>query len=138
VLDDKIPTSIPEKGYEGFAALRGNTVADEKAGAISLTGRATDNLAVHFESSMRDADDYQAADWDEPQVDGTFAENNNTSFGASWIGERGYFGRVFLATARSISNVIRTAWICIVEATITTRITTMITIMKNMRFLLLI
>ena len=95
VLDDKIPTSIPEKGYEGFAALRGNTVADEKAGAISLTGRATDNLAVHFESSMRDADDYRAADWDEPQVDGTFAENNNTSFGASWIGERGYFGMAY-------------------------------------------
>ena len=95
VLDDKIPTSMPEKGYEGFAALRGNTVADEKAGAISLTGRATDNLAVHFESSMRDADDYQAADWDEPQVDGTFAENNNTSFGASWIGERGYFGMAY-------------------------------------------
>jgi len=95
VLDDKIPTAMPEKGYEGFAALRGNTVADEKAGAISLTGRATDNLAVHFESSMRDADDYQAADWDEPQVDGTFAENNNTSFGASWIGERGYFGMAY-------------------------------------------
>jgi iron complex outermembrane receptor protein len=95
VLDDKIPTAVPEKGYEGFAALRGNTVADEKAGAISLTGRATDNLAVHFESSMRDADDYQAADWDEPQVDGTFAENNNTSFGASWIGERGYFGMAY-------------------------------------------
>jgi iron complex outermembrane receptor protein len=95
VLDDKIPTSMPEKGYEGFAALRGNTVADEMAGAISLTGRATDNLAVHFESSMRDADDYQAADWDEPQVDGTFAENNNTSFGASWIGERGFFGLAY-------------------------------------------
>lgn len=92
VLDDKIPTVRPEKGYQGFAALRGNTVADEKAGAISLTGRATDNLAVHFESSMRDAGDYQAADWDEPQVDGTFAENNNTSFGASWIGERGFIG----------------------------------------------
>lgn len=95
VLDDKIPTAIPEKGYQGFAALRGNSVADEKAGAISLTGRATDNLAVHFESSKRDADDYQAADWDEPQVDGTFGESNNTSFGASWIGERGYFGMAY-------------------------------------------
>jgi len=95
VLDDKIPTAIPEKGYQGFAALRGNSVADEKAGAISLTGRATDNLAVHFESSMRDADDYQAADWDEPRVDGTFGESNNTSFGASWIGERGYIGLAY-------------------------------------------
>lgn len=95
VLDDKIPTAIPEKGYQGFAALRGNTVADEKAGAISLTGRATDNLAVHFESSLRDAEDYRAANWDEPRVDGTFAENINTSFGASWIGERGFFGMAY-------------------------------------------
>jgi iron complex outermembrane recepter protein len=92
VLDDKIPAVIPEKGYQGFAALRGNSVADEQAGAISLTGRATDNLAIHFESSLRDADNYRAANWDEAQVDGTFAENKNTSFGASWIGERGFFG----------------------------------------------
>jgi iron complex outermembrane recepter protein len=95
VLDDKIPTAMPEKGYEGFAALRGNTVADEKAGAISLTGRATDNIALHFESSLRDTDDYQAAEWDEPRVDGTFSENKNSSIGASWIGEKGFVGLAY-------------------------------------------
>ncbi|MDP3517477.1 MAG: TonB-dependent receptor [Pseudohongiella sp.] len=95
VVDDKIPTSMPEKGYEGFAALRGNTVADEKAGAISLTGRATDNIALHFETSLRDTDDYQAAEWDEPRVDGTFSENKNSSLGASWIGEKGFIGLAY-------------------------------------------
>ncbi len=95
VVDDKIPTSMPEKGYEGFAALRGNTVADEKAGAISLTGRATDNIALHIETSVRDTDDYQAAEWDEPRVDGTFSENKNSSLGASWIGEKGFIGLAY-------------------------------------------
>lgn len=95
VLDDKIPTAMPEKGYEGFAALRGNTVADEQAGAFSVTGRATDNIALHFETSLRDADDYKVPDFDESRVDGTFSENKNSSFGASWIGERGFVGLAY-------------------------------------------
>lgn len=95
VLDDKIPTAVPEKGYDGFVALRGNTVADERAGAISLTGRATDNFAIHFESSMLRKDDYEAPNWDEHHVDGTFSDSNNTSLGGSWIGERGYIGLAY-------------------------------------------
>ncbi|MDO9519872.1 MAG: TonB-dependent receptor [Pseudohongiella sp.] len=95
VLDDKIPTAMPEKGYEGFMALRGNTVADERAGALSVTGRATDNIALHFETSLRDTDDYKAPNWDESRVDGTFSENKNSSFGASWIGDRGYIGLAY-------------------------------------------
>jgi iron complex outermembrane recepter protein len=92
VLDDKIPATIPEKGYEGFWALRGNSVADEKAGAISLTGAINNNVALHFESSMRDTDDYKAPTRSGSRVEGTAAENRNTSAGASWIGERGYIG----------------------------------------------
>lgn len=95
VLDDKIPTVMPEKGYEGFAALRGNTVADERAGAFSVTGRASDNIALHFETSMRDTDDYKVPDFEESRVDGTFSENTNASFGASWIGERGFVGLAY-------------------------------------------
>lgn len=95
VLDDKIPTAIPENGYEGFAAVRGNTVADERAGAFSVTGRATDNIALHFETSLRDTDDYKVPDFDEPRVDGTFSENKNSSFGASWIGDRGFIGLAY-------------------------------------------
>lgn len=99
VLDDKIPTAIPGadggKDYDGFVALRGNTVADERAGAISLTGRATDNIALHFESSMLRKDDYKAPNWDESRVDGTFADSKNTSLGGSWVGERGYIGLAY-------------------------------------------
>jgi iron complex outermembrane recepter protein len=95
VLDDKIPTAVPEKGYDGFVALRGNSVADERAGAISLTGRATDNFAIHFESSMLRKDDYDAPNWEDHHVDGTFADSNNTSLGGSWVGERGYIGLAY-------------------------------------------
>lgn len=99
VLDNKIPTAIPGadggKDYDGFIALRGNTVADERAGAISLTGRATDKFAVHFESSMLRKDDYQVPNWEESHVDGTFADSKNTSLGGSWVGERGYIGLAY-------------------------------------------
>ncbi|MEC8858524.1 MAG: TonB-dependent receptor [Pseudomonadota bacterium] len=96
VLDDKIPSTMPGadggQTYDGFVALRGNTVANERAGAISLTSRATDNIAVHFETSMVKKDDYEAPNWDEARVEGTFADSNNSSVGASWIGERGFIG----------------------------------------------
>lgn len=95
VLDDKVPAVMPDNGYEGFVAVRANTVADEKAGAMSLTGQVSRNIALHFESSMRDADDYKAPDWAESRVDGTAAESLNTSIGASWIGERGYLGMAY-------------------------------------------
>ena len=94
VLDDKIPSAMPEKGYEGLVALRGNTVADEKAGALALTGQLSSNLAMHFESSMRDADDYSAPDHN-GRIKGTAAENRNASVGASWIGDNGYIGLAY-------------------------------------------
>src|SRR5690606_26859620 len=94
VLDDKIPSAMPEKGYEGLVALRGNTVADEKAGALALTGQLSSNLAMHFESSMRDADDYSAPDQN-GRIKGTAAENRNASVGAAWIGDNGYIGLAY-------------------------------------------
>lgn len=95
VLDNKIPTAMPDDGLDGFVALRANTVADEKAGAFSVTAKATDNLALHLEASQREADDYKAPGWAESHVDGTFSESTNASVGASWIGEQGYIGLAY-------------------------------------------
>lgn len=95
VLDNKIPTSVPEEGAEGFIAARGNTVANERAAALSVTARATANIAVHLEGSTRDADAYKARNWEEPQVDGTFADNSNGSIGTSWIGQQGFIGLAY-------------------------------------------
>ena len=49
ILDNKIPTAIPEKGYAGSVEMRYGSGAREKAGAFSLTGGAG-QIAVHAEA----------------------------------------------------------------------------------------
>ncbi|CAN7384937.1 TonB-dependent receptor [Acidovorax sp. LjRoot118] len=100
VLDGKIPTAIPQKGYEGSAELRANTGAREGAGAFSLTGGAG-NLAVHVEGVSRDAGDYRVGKgWapnGEPakKVLGSFNRTDTGSVGLSWVGDRGYLGAAY-------------------------------------------
>lgn len=93
VLDAKVPTAIPEKGYEGSAELRAGSAAREKAGAFALTGGAG-NLAVHVEAAGRDAGDYRVGSgWDEGRrVPGSFNRTGTGSVGLSWVGSRGYLG----------------------------------------------
>jgi len=93
VLDNRIPTAIPQTGSEGFIALRGNTVAKEHAGAFGTTVRATDNIALHLEGSLRDTDDYEAGNGD--TIPGTFSDSKNGSFGASWVGDESYVGLAY-------------------------------------------
>ncbi|OYY27036.1 MAG: TonB-dependent receptor [Acidovorax sp. 28-64-14] len=100
VLDGKVPTAIPPKGYEGSAELRANTGAREGAGAFSLTGGAG-NLAVHVEGVARDAGDYRVGKgWapdGEPtrKVPGSFNRTDTGSVGLSWVGDRGYLGAAY-------------------------------------------
>ena len=100
VLDGKVPTAIPPKGYEGSAELRANTGAGEGAGAFSLTGGAG-NLAVHVEGVARDAGDYRVGKgWapdGEPtrKVPGSFNRTDTGSVGLSWVGDRGYLGAAY-------------------------------------------
>lgn len=95
VIDKKIPTAVPENGIEGSFGLRGSSAADEKAGAFEITAQATDNLVVHAEAMMRDADDYRARGLDESRVHGTFSESENASLGLSWVGDRGFIGLAY-------------------------------------------
>jgi len=100
VLDGKVPTAIPEKGYEGSAELRANSGAREGAGAFSLTG-GTGNLAVHVEGVARDAGDYRVGKGWAPEgeptrkVLGSFNRTDTGSVGLSWVGERGYLGAAY-------------------------------------------
>jgi len=88
VLDGKVPTAIPQKGYEGSAELRA-----EKAGAVALTGGAG-NVAVHVEAAGRDAGDYRVGSgWaGGSRVPGSFNRTDTGSVGLSWVGSRGYLG----------------------------------------------
>lgn len=92
ILDDKIPTEMPLDGVQSTLALRGNTVADERAYAISLTSKATDNTAFHLERSDKESDNYESASKIQPIVYGSFSESTNTSAGFSWIGEDSFIG----------------------------------------------
>lgn len=92
VLDGRIPTTVPEKRAQGFFALRGNTVADEKAAAASMDIRLDDNLVFHAEHAQRRAEDYEIAGFTVPRVIGSWSEGESSSIGMSWINDRGYLG----------------------------------------------
>jgi iron complex outermembrane receptor protein len=93
VLDDRVPTAVPEKGVEGSIELRADSAAREGAGAFAITAGAG-NIAVHAEGLKRDANEYRVGDdWHEGRrVDGSYNTTDSGSLGLSWVGERGYLG----------------------------------------------
>lgn len=96
VLDGKVPTAIPAKGYEGSAELRASSANAERAGAFSLTGGAG-AVAIHVEGSKGQANDYRVGQgWQGGRkVAGSFNDNDSASVGLSWVGERGYLGLAY-------------------------------------------
>ncbi len=98
VIDRKVPTGIPEKGYEGELELRANSVANEGAGAFGLTAGAG-QFAVRVEGTKRQADDYEIpGTTGEPRASkqvGSYNDIDSQTLGGSWIGERGYLGLAY-------------------------------------------
>lgn len=96
VLDNKIPTAIPQKGYEGQVELRAGTGAKDAAGAVSMTGGAG-QFAIHVEGMARNADDYRVGSGWTPgdKVAGSQARNGGGSVGLSWITDQGYIGLAY-------------------------------------------
>ncbi|NYT85183.1 TonB-dependent receptor [Pusillimonas harenae] len=94
VLDNRIPTQVPEDGFSGSAELQGATAAKERAAAVGLTV-GEGNIALHVEGARRRADDYRVADWDESRVPNSNADSTTGSVGLSFIGSRGYVGAAY-------------------------------------------
>ena len=97
VTDSKIPTQMPEKGYEGNATLRYNTGSDEKLATAGVTLGLGDQVALRVEGLKREANDYIAPDYvhegeKERRVDNTFAKGQTVNVGLSWIYDRGFTG----------------------------------------------
>lgn len=101
VTDNKIPTQMPDKGYEGQLGLRYNTGSDEKLASAGVTVALADQVALRVESSKRKANDYIAPDYfhdhegeleKERRVGNTFAEGETVNVGLSWIHDRGFSG----------------------------------------------
>ncbi|TWH76529.1 iron complex outermembrane receptor protein [Azomonas agilis] len=90
VLDEKVPTYIPERGYEGTLELRGNTVANEGTGVFGLTTGAG-NFALRLEGVKRQADDYEISG-SPSKEEGSFNDTHSFTLGTSFIGDRGYLG----------------------------------------------
>ena len=101
VTDQKIPTSMPEKGLEGTAGLRYNSGSDERLASAGATVALGSQFALRVEGSKREANDYIAPNYfhehegeleKERRVGNTFAKGETISVGGSWIGERGFAG----------------------------------------------
>lgn len=94
VLDDRIPTEIPENGFSGSVEVSGSTAAKERAGAVGLTvGKA--NIALRVEGARRRSDDYRVPNWSHGRVPDSNADSTTGSVGLSFIGSRGYIGAAY-------------------------------------------
>jgi iron complex outermembrane receptor protein len=104
-VTNRIPEAAPDDGFEGAFELRGDTAANERAGALALDGGA-ESFAWHFDAAARDTGDYEIPGFAELLHPGEFRdpdavagvlENSDLeltsyAFGGSWLGERGFFG----------------------------------------------
>lgn len=90
LIDRRVPTYVPERGVEADLELRGNSVADERAGAFGIT-TGTGQFALRLEGSKSDADPYSIPGSPSRQ-EGAFNESDTAGLGLSWIGDRGYLG----------------------------------------------
>ncbi|MHB0819174.1 TonB-dependent receptor [Stutzerimonas stutzeri] len=93
VIDRKVPTRVPEKGYEGELELRANSVANEGAGVFGITA-GSGNFAVRAEGAKRQADEYEIPGSPSTQP-GSYNDTDSFTLGASFIGARGYLGAAY-------------------------------------------
>ena len=93
LIDRRVPTYVPERGVEADLELRGNTVADERAGAFGITAGAG-QFALRLEGSKLDADPYDIPGTPSRQA-GSYNESDSAGLGLSWIGDRGYLGLAY-------------------------------------------
>jgi len=94
VLDDKIPTEVPDDLIEGSVEVLGGSAAKSRAGAFGLT-LGEGNVAVRLQGSKRRADSYRVPNWTSGKVENSQAETTTASLGLSLIGDRGYFGAAY-------------------------------------------
>lgn len=118
LIDRKVPTAIPQNGYEGVAELRLGTADGERAGVVGATFGAG-SLAFRLEAALRRSDDYDTPFYTPPahehdddhdhdhddddhdhdeeaegfsRLQGSFNDTRTLTAGVSWIGSRGYLG----------------------------------------------
>ena len=117
----RIPETAPDDGFEGAFELRGDSVANDRAGAVRLDGGG-DRFAWHFDGLRRNSDDYEIpgfADAEHAQevaagrdagdevpgiVANSAVETDAAALGGSWLGEQGFLG-ISVSTFDSLYGV---------------------------------
>ena len=99
IVDQKIPTTQPDKAYSGTAEVRWGSAANEKMGVLGLTA-GNGPLVVRVEAAGRTASDYRVGrDWRNEEggrkVQGSFSDSQVGSLGLSWVGDKGYVGAAY-------------------------------------------
>lgn len=113
VLDDRIPTERPAKGYAGDARLFYGSNDRERTGAAGLTAAlGSTPLVAHLDGSWRRSSDFQVPGFarsravreadpqpveDEPRgkLEQSSTRSKNYSGGLSYVGEWGFLGASF-------------------------------------------
>lgn len=94
VLDRKIPTAIPEKGFEGSVRAQGSTADRGRIGAVEMTA-GEGNIALHVEGASHRSRDYRVPNWTDSRVKDSDSSTDTGSIGLSFIGDRGYIGAAY-------------------------------------------
>ncbi|MDO5058866.1 MAG: TonB-dependent receptor [Neisseria sp.] len=96
IVDKRIPERMPEKGIEGEATVRLDTVAHEKAATAGITFGIGRNVALRVEGLARQADNYHVPGINLGERLDYVPDTDNRSkvgtIGLSWVGEKGYLG----------------------------------------------
>lgn len=95
LLDEKVPTALPEGGISGVAEGRLGTADDERSlvGGVTL---GTGPFAIHAEGVHHRSDDYRVpGGFGERHVEGSYNESSTFSAGGSWSGANGYLGAAY-------------------------------------------
>lgn len=96
VVDKRIPTAIPEKGYEVELNGRLDTASKEHMGVIGTTFGLGKHIAVRIEKLARESDNYRVKSLQLNErlkyVPDTYNRSKVDTVGLSFIGDRGYVG----------------------------------------------
>ncbi|WP_321395136.1 TonB-dependent receptor [Emcibacter sp.] len=110
IIDDRIPSVMPEGDLEGRTRLSYGTVADDFSAGAAVTAGLADEIAVHVNGYYRNTGDYDIPGSAESEalheaeghietveeggssVENSSLENKGGAFGLSWIGDTATLG----------------------------------------------
>lgn len=99
VVDKRIPTAIPEKGYEVELNSRFDSASKERLGAVGATLGLGQHIALRVEGLARHNDNYRVKSLQLSEklnyVPDSYHRSRVGTIGLSFVGERGYLGAAY-------------------------------------------